>query len=67
MRWHKRIRHQTPGVDFAAAIDAVIAVNHGRPGTTTRVDSTSSLTVTQDSRRDPDPGERPHPDDKERR
>jgi hypothetical protein len=67
MRWHKRIQVDRAGVDLAAEINAAIAVNSGRPGAATRVDSTSSVTVRQGS--GPEPGSRPRrqpDDDKER-
>ncbi len=68
MQWRKRIRIEEDGLDLdlAADIDAAVAVNHGRPGTTTRVARTSRVTAVQDSRRDRDAGEPPQPDPKER-
>ena len=65
MRWHKRIRLQEDGIDLAADIDAVIAINRGRPGTTTRVESDSSVTAVQDSRPASAAGEPPQTDPKE--
>jgi hypothetical protein len=68
MRWHKRIRLDEDAINLAADIDAVVAINRGAPGTTTRVASASSVTVVQDSRRDPEAAEeQPQPDPKERR
>jgi hypothetical protein len=59
MRWHKRIRLEEDAINLAADIDAVVAINRGAPGTTNRVDSVSSVTVVQDSRRGTDAGEEP--------
>jgi hypothetical protein len=67
MRWHKRIRLDRDGIDLAAEVDAVIAINAGQPGSTTRVQRTSRVTVVQDARRAGDPHEPPQPDPKERR
>jgi hypothetical protein len=67
MRWHKRIRLDRDGLDLAAEVDAVIAVNIGQPGRTTRIDQTSSVTVVQEARRAGDSGEPSPPDPKERR
>ncbi|HEU0317527.1 MAG TPA: hypothetical protein VFR49_09375 [Solirubrobacteraceae bacterium] len=67
MRWSKRIRIEEDGLDLAADIDAAIAVNHGRPGTTNRVTQASRVAVVQDARRDRGAGEPPQPDPKERR
>jgi hypothetical protein len=66
MQWSKRIRIEEDGLELAADIDAAIAVNHGRPGTTNRVARASRVTVVQDSRRDRDAAEPPQPDPKER-
>jgi hypothetical protein len=60
MRWHKRIRLDEDAINLAADIDAVVAINRGAPGATNRVESASSVTVVQDSRRHPDAGEEPN-------
>jgi hypothetical protein len=54
MRWHKRIRVQRDGIDLAADLNAVIAVNQGDPGEATRVESVSSARVDQDPRSEAD-------------
>jgi hypothetical protein len=65
MRWQKRIRRTDEGVNLAADIQAVIAVNRGRPGTSQRIDAASVVAVVQDSRRAPAAGEEPEPNPKE--
>ena len=46
----KNIRRQEPGVNVAADVDAVIAVNSGKPGQTTTASSKRTQHVVQDSR-----------------
>jgi hypothetical protein len=67
MRWHKQIRVEHDGVDVAAEIDAVIAVNRGRPGGNTSASGESVVAVVQSSRRKPAAEEQPQSDPKEPR
>jgi len=67
MRWFKQLRIDGEGVNLAADIEAVVAVNRGRPGEIHVVDSTSHVAVVQDSRRGANAGEQPPTDPKERR
>jgi hypothetical protein len=67
MRWHKRIRVVRDGIDLAADIDAVIAVNTGQSSSTTRVAQTRSVAIAQDRRRASDPAPPRKPDPKEPR
>jgi hypothetical protein len=68
MRWHKQIRVEHDGVDVAAEIDAVIAVNHGKSGANTSATAESVVTVVQQSSsREPAAGEQPQSDPKEPR
>jgi hypothetical protein len=68
MRWHKRIRIERDGVNLAADINAVLAVNQGDSGATSRVESVRHARVVQDSRlraestRAEEPPEQPHAD-----
>jgi|GraSoiStandDraft_51_1057287.scaffolds.fasta_scaffold809156_3 hypothetical protein len=67
MRWLKQIRIEEDGLNLAADIQAAFAVNRGRLGETNEVESTSHVTVVQDSRRGRPAGEQPPIDPKERR
>ena len=67
MRWFKQIRLEEDGLNLAADIEAVIAVNRGRTGATNKVESTSHVSVVQDSRERRAAGEQPRTDPKERR
>ncbi|MEA2372528.1 MAG: hypothetical protein QOH12_2922 [Solirubrobacteraceae bacterium] len=67
MRWLKQIRIEEDGLNLAADIHAAFAVNRGRSGETNKVESTSHVTVVQDSRSTRPPGEQPPTDPEERR
>jgi hypothetical protein len=67
MRWFKQVRIDEDGLNLAADIEAAIAVNRGRTGATNKVESTSHISVVQDSRRRRAAGEQPQTDPKERR
>jgi hypothetical protein len=67
MRWHKQIRIDHDGIDVAAEIDAVIAVNRGRPGATTSAAAERVVAVVQSSRRKPAAEEQPQTEPKEPR
>jgi len=67
MRWFKRIRLEQDGINLAADLDVVVAVNRGRTGATNRVESNRHVSVVQDSRQRRDAGEQPQTDPKERR
>ena len=67
MRWFKQIRIAENGLNLAADVEAAIAVNRGRTGATSKVESTSHVSVVQDSRRRRAAGEQPQTDPKERR
>jgi hypothetical protein len=62
----RRIRHEKDGVNVAADIDAVIAVNTGQPGQTSRNRVRSRRRIVQRSgtQQAPDTGERTPPDEK---
>jgi hypothetical protein len=53
----KQIRRQEPGINIAADVDAVVAVNSGTPGQTTTTRSKSTRQVVQGPPADPKPAE----------
>lgn len=67
MRWLKQIRIEEDGINLAADINAVFAVSRGEAGERHMVESTSHVSVVQDSRRAGDGREQPPTDPEERR
>ena len=67
MRWLKQIRIDRDGITLAADVNSVFAVSPGQTGETNMVESTSHVSVVQDSRLARDTSEQPPTDPKERR
>ncbi len=65
----KRVRRREDGIDIAADVDAVIAINHGRGQVSETHVSSHHRVVQQSDERDPEqppeaPDRKEHPDDR---